>query len=62
MKKLTELSELNNDSVIDALTDEQRHEWYIRIRDSLPKLRQIMNTELIEAALADYEKRAGISS
>jgi hypothetical protein len=62
IKKITELKELNNNSVIDELTDQQRHEWYIQIKDSLPKLRLIMDTQRIESAIADYEKRIGVGS
>lgn len=56
MKKITELKDPNL-AVIDSLTDEQRHEWYLRIKMSLPELKKTRNTAELERAIASYEQR-----
>lgn len=61
MTNLTELSEFNNNAVIDSLTDEQRYEWYIRIKKSLPTLKKLGPTDELENAIVAYEHRHGIS-
>ena len=56
MKKITELKD-SNIAAIDSLTDEQRYEWYLRIKMSLPELKKTNNTEELERAIASYERR-----
>jgi hypothetical protein len=60
MKKITELNEFNNNKVIDSLTDEERYEWYLRIKESLPILKRNMDVTALEIAIKEYELRHGI--
>lgn len=57
MKKITELKEFNNNKDIDALTDEQRYEWYLSIKKSLPALRKLGPVDDLERALQAYEEK-----
>jgi hypothetical protein len=61
MKKINELKDINNNAKIDALTDEERYQWYLRIKESLPLWREIGKAEQLEQAILDYERRHGIS-
>lgn len=61
MEKLTELAKFSNDATIDALTDQQRYEWYLRIKQSLPRLRKIGLSGRIEQAIFEYEQKHNIS-
>lgn len=45
---------------IDTLTTEQRHEWYLRIKESLPIWRELGDSEELEKAVIEYEHRHGI--
>jgi hypothetical protein len=46
---------------IDELTKEQQHEWYLRIKKSLPQWRNIKgDISDLEAAIKDYEIRNNI--
>jgi hypothetical protein len=61
MSKLTEL----NDSPgwLQNLTKETQYEMYLRIKESLPILRNIFKADevvAIESAIADYEQRNNI--
>ena len=64
---MTPLSELNdfdnNIKVIDAMSDEQRREWYLRIKESLPMLQKSFSANQMEQlgqAIAAYEQRHGL--
>jgi hypothetical protein len=60
MKKINELKDINNNAKIDALTDEERYQWYLRIKESVPLLKKTRDTADIEAAIRDYENKNGI--
>ena len=61
MKKLTELKDFSNNlSIINAMTAAEQHEWYLRIKESLPGLSKLLSTEELENAIAEYEHRHNI--
>jgi len=51
---------VRNMAIIAAFTDEERHEWYLRIKESLPKLQKIYHDGAIEKAILEYERKHGI--
>jgi hypothetical protein len=56
-----QLNELKNyPKWIDSLTKDQQHEWYIRIKESLPKWQKLGDTTELEQAIKDYEIRNNI--
>ncbi len=60
MNNLFELRDYNNFSKIDALSAQEKHEWYLVIKKSLRKLSEIYSeTEIRELQLAilKYEQR-----
>lgn len=61
MKKINELKNINNNAKIDALTDEERYQWYLRIKESLPLWRELGSAEELEQAIIEYEQRHKIS-
>ena len=61
MNNLNELSGIDNKSVIDSLTDDQRYNWYLRLKQSLPTLKKLGPTDDLENAILTYEHRHGIA-
>lgn len=61
MNNLNELSGIDNKAVIDSLTDDQRYNWYLRLKQSLPTLKKLGPTDDLENAILAYEQRHGIS-
>lgn len=46
---------------IDALTKEQQHEWYLRIKNSIPLWKNLHgNVSDLEQAIKDYEIKNNI--
>ena len=60
MTILIELADADNNDRIDAMTDAQRHEWYIRIKESLSTLQCIGPTDKLKNAILAYEKSHGL--
>ena len=61
MKKITELKNLDNISKINSMTAEEKYQWYLRIKNSLPQWRLLRNDiSDLERAIKDYEHRNGI--
>jgi hypothetical protein len=60
MKKITELKNLDNISKINSMTAEEKYQWYLRIKESLPLLKKTRDTSELEKAIKDYEHRNGI--
>ena len=60
MKKITELKNLDNVSKINSMTAEEKYQWYLRIKESLPLLKKTRDTSELEKAIKDYEHRNGI--
>ena len=58
--KLTEYKDINTNA-INSLTPNQQREWYLRIKNSLPQLKELGSTIALERAILDYEKRNGIA-
>lgn len=59
--KLNEYKNLNK-SAIEALSDDERYQWYLRIKQSLPQLKKLGGNNIVnlEQAIIDYEQRHGI--
>lgn len=57
MKNLNELKNLDNISKIDSMTAEEKYQWYLRIKESLPLLKKTRDTSELEKAIKDYEHR-----
>ena len=58
-EKLTEFRVYPN--WINSLTKEQQHEWYLRIKNSLPLWRVLRDdVSYLEQAIKDYEIRNNI--
>lgn len=56
------LNELQNFPMwINSLSASQQQEWYLRIKHSLPVLKQIGDTTELEKAIAEYERQKGIN-
>lgn len=60
MKKINERKVFNNDEIINRLTDEERYQWYLRIKESLPLLQKTRDVTDLQTAVKDYERRHGI--
>ena len=56
MKKITELKNLDNISKINSMTTEEKYQWYLRIKESLPLLKKTRDTSELEKAIKDYEQ------
>jgi hypothetical protein len=56
-KKINELIEINNNLKIESLTDEERQEWYFRIKSSLPDLKKLGPIDELEQAILEYEQK-----
>lgn len=61
MKKITELKNVtDNLTSIKSLSDEEQYQWYLRIKESLPKLQGSFSTVELESLITEYERRHGI--
>ena len=58
MKKITEYNQ--QPKWIDKLTSEEAHQWYLKIKQDLPKFKNRGDTSELEQAIVDYEKRRSI--
>lgn len=58
MEKLTEYREYPK--WIDTMTKDEQHEWYLRIKKTLPMFKERIDTSVLEAAIKEYEMRNGI--
>jgi ribosomal protein L29 len=60
MKKITEYKDISNNEKIDSLTDDERYDWYLRIKETLPNLKKTRDTTQLENAIKEYEIRHNI--
>lgn len=45
---------------IKTLTKEQQYQWYLKIKETLPRLQKLGPTDDLENAIIEYEKKNGI--
>ena len=61
MKNLTELKHISDNlQHIKSMTAEEQYQWYLRIKESLPKLKHLFSTTALEEAIAEYEQKNNI--
>ena len=61
MNQINELKEISdNIKLIRGLSDEEQHQWYLRIKASLPQLKVLFPATNFEQVIAEYEHRHSI--
>lgn len=61
-ERINELVSGHIDPTLDSITvndmsDADRYNWYLQIKESLPKLRELFSTTEIEKAIIEYERK-----
>ena len=59
-KNINEYAEKSCPKWIAELTKEQQHEWYLKIKQLLPAMKNLGNMARLEKSIAEYEHRNNI--